>query len=335
MWSGAISYCAPTTHVDTHALPEERAELAGCALNSESKLAVFGLDSLGRDKPAIVFLGSSNARDTFFSIAGKHDDITIHNIGLSGSNFSQIDDLIPHILAARPDGRRRDTIIVIGISPANFTPISIRWNGGPSPVRTEGRRMSLLLEPGHGLFDILPSSTVMAVKRAAKPLFELSAQVTHGLDRVRIRLGAVRNTVGLAADDEFEDERQTGDTDLEAYRASHVAQMLDRVGRDTTLPAEQVRALDSVVAAIQAGDAKVLLVSMPIADWFMQSVPWSMDYVALIRNYQNEPTIPVLILDDLVDDGEIEARSYPKKGFAERWAKQVLSRALAVLGSPS
>jgi hypothetical protein len=281
--------------------------------------AVYGLDQFDNYPRQIFIFGASvpaRAFDPRLLMNGL-PGYKVHNLSVSGSNITQITEVID-LLSTRVDWRHLDTaIFVFGGHFLSFLENERRF-GGMTKIEVEELRHHLYAFDGGLIKPELSPPAMLAALLLMKP-FALIYKMKYEADEVIVDLkhdavSKLQRSLSLGPKTTFPDP-----PDGATYRAFRIKQF-----RNEGLLSEQFDLLTKLVTLLDAGGAKVVFVDMPIPSYYRTGFSIYDDYRRREAAIISDPRVHYLDLTDIAADEEFSDDAHPRPEFAAKWTAPLL-----------
>ncbi|HEY8191765.1 MAG TPA: hypothetical protein VIG74_05015, partial [Alphaproteobacteria bacterium] len=271
--------------------------------------AVYGMDRLDDHPRQVFILGASVPGQAFDPelLMEELPGYKVHNLSVSGSNITQMEQVID-LLSTQVDWRTLDSaIFVFGGHFVSFLENERKF-GGMTKIETEELRHHLYrLEDGNA-HPVLHGPLMNAALFMAKPfafLYKLKFESTGAFNDAKIALvGMVRKTV-----------QEVPPSDAAYYRAFREKQF-----RSEPLLDEQFDRFHALAARLKAGGARVVFADMPVPGYFRDDFFAYTDYQKKVKRISRDKTVHYLDLTDFAPDSQFLDDSHPRPEFAARWS---------------
>ncbi len=311
-----------------HGTAELDAARAGSSLYlTEPKYVFMSRSRLNTDTDKLLVLGASNALVGFKQgeLAELLPGREVHNISVSGSNITQlaqIVDLVHEVQA--PGARRRDTF-VLGLWYGVFASDQARWHtpdrhAGDTDIDLERFRYGFYRRSEGGAKAVLPPRLLSTGAALVHPYLVLDLLARDATQSLRERLSGKPPKLTDAA----RNARITTPAEQQQYLAFWRRYM----GSVDALSDAPFETLVRTVEKIVAEGGRVVLVDMPIPRWHAQGSPLHADYrqrmdELLPRLAQRDGVAVLRMHDDAEQDFSDEV--HPKPRVTAAWARELAS----------
>lgn len=281
--------------------------------------AVYGMDRLDNYPRQVFILGASQPAQAFDPerLMKGLPGYKVHNLSVSGSNITQINEVID-LLSTRVDWSHLDSaVFVFGVQFVSFLDNDRRW-GGMTMVEVEELRHHLYRFEGGAIKPELSPPAMAAALFLIKP-FALIYKIEYKVDEVvsELKHGTVsglKMALGLVPK-----ITQTDPPDGATYRAFRTGQFHNR-----GLTNDQFDLFMKLVARLDAGGAKVVFVDMPVPSYYREGFPIYDDYRRKEADIIHDPRVHYLDLTAIAADEEFKDDAHPRAEFAAKWSKPLI-----------
>jgi hypothetical protein len=288
--------------------------------------AVYGgvgrLDSYPRQ---VFILGASETARAFDpeQLMKGLPGYKVHNLSVSGSNISQMTEVID-LLSSRVDWRYLDSaIFVFGGHFLSFLDNDRKFGGETgdmTKIEVEELRHHLYRNDGGVIKPELSPPAMAAAFFLIKP-FAFAYKIKFEADGVASELGdgvvsELRMAIGSHA-------RKTAPTDppdvATYYRAWRTAQL-----RNAGLTDGQFDLFTELVTRLDAGGAKIVYVDVPVPSYFRNGFSAYDEYRSKEADIIHDPRVHYLDLTAIAADAEFLDDGHPRPEFARKWTTPLL-----------
>jgi hypothetical protein len=293
--------------------------------------AVYGMDQLDNYPRQVFIFGASVTARAFDpeQLMKGIPGYKVHNLSVSGSNITQMVEVID-LLSTRVDWRQLDSaIFVFGVHFVSFLENDRKF-GGLTRIETEELRHHLyrndggVIKPELGppamttaLFLIKPFAFVYKIKyEADEAVSELKDAVVSELKLAMV--GFIRKATRRDPPDEKATPTSPSDEATD-YRALRTRQF-----RNAGLTDEQFDLFMKLVTRLDAGGAKIVFVDMPVPSYFRKGFFVYDEYRWKEAGIVHDPPVHYLDLTALASDGEFSDDAHPRPEFAGKWTTPLL-----------
>ena len=281
--------------------------------------AVYGLDQFDNYPRQVFIFGASvpaRAFDPELLMKGL-PGYRVHNLSVSGSNITQITEVID-LLSTRVDWRHLySAIFVFGGHFLSFLENDRRF-AGMTKIEVEELRHHLYRFDGGVIKPALNPPAMSAALFLMKP-FAFIYKIKYEADTAVIDLKhdavtELQRALGIVPKDTL-----TKPPDGATYRAFRIKQF-----RNEGLLNEQFDLFMRLVARLDAGGAKVVFVDMPLPSYFREDFTIYDDYRRKETEIIHDPRVHYLDLTAIAADGEFSDDAHPRPEFAAKWSRPLL-----------
>jgi hypothetical protein len=293
---------------------------------TEPKYVFFSRSRLNTPTQKLLVLGASNALVGFKQreLQAALPEREVHNISVSGSNITQLRQIVQLVREVQTPEARRHNTFVLGLWYGVFAADRARWHTpdrhpGDTDIDLERYRYGFYRRSAGGATPLLAPSALDTGAHLVHPylvLDELARDVTRSL-----REGLSGKPAKLT------DEQRNQRTVEASEQAGYLAFWRDYMGDVGVLSDAPFQTLRQLVQEVTADGGQLVLVDMPIPAWHAQGSPLHADYERRLGNLLPElqaRQVSVLrIHDDENEDFSDEV--HPKPRVTERWSRELAS----------
>jgi hypothetical protein len=298
---------------------------------TEPKYVFFERSRLNTEQDKLLVLGASNTLVGFkqSELQAALPDREVHNLSVSGSNISQLRQVVQLVREVQTPAARRHDTYVLGLWYGVFASDSARWNtpdrhAGDTDIDLERYRYGFYTRGEHGATALLPPSALDAGAYLVHPYLTLDAVARDVTQSLRTRLSGKAPKLTDA-----ERNRRTVQPEQQAGYLKFWRQYMGNVDQLDDAPFET---LVQTVNEILGDGSAVVLVDLPIPAWHAQGSPLYADYARrmarLLPELDARDGVSVLRISD--DDNEdFSDEVHPKPRITARWSEALASSVLA------
>jgi hypothetical protein len=314
---------------------------------TQPKYVFLNRGALARDdgRSQVILIGSSNVARGFSrdDVQALVPDAIVHNLAVSGSNNTEIDQVVELIQEMQSEEARRRSVYVLGIWYGMFAEDRTRWyaadrTGGDTDIDIERYRYAFYRRTADGPVAVLPPRYLDLGVAAVYPFLVIDGLVRGARDNVRDRL---YTTFGFSflRRPRLGDEQEDGHVVDAREQATWLAYRKAYMQTPGTVADEQFAVLDRMVRRIVDGGSRVVVVDLPIPRWHSANAPYFTDYqqrkTATIAALNTLKGVSYLNLQDADADHDYYDDAHPKRAAAKVWSQR-LARVLnpIVVGAP-
>jgi hypothetical protein len=298
---------------------------------TEPKYVFFSRSRLNTEADKVLVLGASNTLVGFKQreLQALLPDREVHNVSVSGSNITQLRQVVQLIQEVQTPAARRHDTFVLGLWYGTFAADRARWetpdrHPGDTDMDLERYRYGFYTRGERGAEPLLPPSWLDTGALLVHPYLVLDALARDATQSVRERLSGKPRKLT----DAERNERTIGPDE----RAGYLAFWRKYLGDVDHLEDAPFRTLEATVDDIVRSGARVVLVDLPIPAWHAAGSPLYADYARRMKDL-----LPALDERDGVsvvrlggdDNEDFSDEVHPKPRVTARWS-QTLASALAL-----
>jgi hypothetical protein len=290
---------------------------------TEPKYVFFSRSRLDTEQDKVLVLGASNALVGFKQreLQGMLPDREVHNLSVSGSNITQLRQVVQLIQEVQSPSARRHNTFVLGLWYGTFAADRARWetpdrHAGDTDIDLERYRYGFYTRGEDGAEPLLPPSMLDTGARLVHPYLVLDALTRDVTQSFRARLSGKPRKLT----DAERDQRSVG----QGEQAGYLAFWRDYMGGLERLEDAPLRALQRTVDDILKASGRVVLVDLPLPAWHSSGSPLHADYARrmqeLLPALEQRDGVRVLRLSgDTSEDFSDEV--HPKPKVTARWSR--------------
>ncbi|RYZ02337.1 MAG: hypothetical protein EOO73_32040 [Myxococcales bacterium] len=294
---------------------------------TEPKYVFFSRSRLDTTRDKLLVLGASNALVGFkqHELQEALPEREVHNIAVSGSNITQLRQVVELVQEVQSPAARTHNTFVLGLWYGVFASDRARWetpdrHGGDTDMDLERYRYGFYKRGSHGAEALLPPSMLSMGAHLVHPYLVLDAVTRDATQTFRERLSGKPRKLT----DAERNERLVSEAEQGKYLAFWRKYMGD-VDRLDDAPFQTLRA---VVEDVGRAGGQLVLVDMPIPAWHAAGSPIHADYArrmqALLPELERLEHVRVLRLAG--DDNEdFSDEVHPKPRVTARWSEALAS----------
>jgi hypothetical protein len=295
---------------------------------TEPKYVFFSRTQLNDEHDKVLVVGASNALVGFKQreLQAELPDREVHNVSVSGSNITQIRQVVQLVNEVQsPQARRHDTF-VLGLWYGVFAADRARWetpdrHAGDTDIDLERYRYGFYARGEHGARPLLPASLLDVGARLVHPYLVLDALTRDVTQSLRQRLSGKPR--------KLTDEERNRRTVSESEQAKYLTFWRGYMGGVDHLEDAPFVTLRATVDDILSGGGRVVLVDLPIPAWHAAGSPLHADYARrvarLFPELEQRPGVTVVRLGG-DDNDDFSDEVHPKPRVTKRWSEALASR---------
>ncbi|HZE93057.1 MAG TPA: hypothetical protein VE029_15295 [Rhizobacter sp.] len=297
---------------------------------TEPKYVFMARSQLNTEADKVLLLGASNMLFGFKQarLQALVPDVEVHNLSVSGSNITQIGQIVDLVREVQTPEARRHNTYVIGLWYGLFADDKARWytadrNPGDTDIDIERYRYGFyertaagprpLLAPQHLDVGVLLIHPYLVMERAARDL-------TRSLRQFM-----------AAKPPPITDAQRDAMVLSEADKQKYLEFWRDYMGHAKSLADASLHVLEYTVDSILSEGGRVILIDLPIPRWHIQGSELAADYQQrihpLLADMQSRSGVVVLHMANIMTDDDFTDEVHPKPRMTEQWV-QYLATAL-------
>jgi len=295
---------------------------------TEPKYVFFSRSRLNSAQDKVLVVGASNALVGFKQgeLQAALPEQEVHNIAVSGSNITQMGQIVELVREVQTPAARRHNTFVLALWYGVFAADSARWHtpdrhAGDTDIDLERYRYGFYTRGQHGAQSLLPPTALDTGAHLVHPYLVLDAVTRDVTQSWRERLSGKSRKLT----DEERNQRSVREDEHAGYLAFWRAYM----GGVDRLQDAPFQALSRIVNQIVAEGGRVVLVDLPIPAWHAAGSPLHADYErrlqSLLPSLADEPAVRVLRLPG-GDDDDFSDEVHPKPRVTAGWSQALASR---------
>lgn len=294
---------------------------------TEPKYVFFARSQLDTTRDKVLVLGASNTLVGFKQgeLQALVPDQEVHNISVSGSNITQLRQVVQLVREVQsPEARRHDTY-VLGLWYGTFAADRARWNTpdrhpGDTDIDLERYRYGFYRRSEGGAVALLPPSGLDTGAHLVHPYLVLDSVTRDVTQSLRGRLS------GKAP--KLTDRERNQRTVQPSEYAGYLAFWRHYMGDIDRLEDEPFQTLAKTVDEIVADGSRVVLVDLPIPAWHADGSPLHADYAQrmakLLPEMAERPGVSVVRIAGR-DNEDFSDEVHPKPRVTARWSEALAS----------
>lgn len=298
---------------------------------TEPKYVFFSRSRLDTEQDKVLVLGASNALVGFKQreLQAALPEREVHNISVSGSNITQLRQVVEAVQEVQSPAARTHNTFVLGLWYGVFASDRARWDtpdrhGGDTDIDLERYRYGFYTRGEHGAQPLLSPHLLDTGAHLVHPYLVLDALARDATQSLRERLSGKPRKLT----DAERNERLVSDTE----QAGYLSFWRKYMGNVDKLDDAPFRTLRETVDDIVVAGGHVVLVDMPIPAWHAAGSPIYADYArrmqALLPELERLEHVRVVRLSgDRNEDFSDEV--HPKPRVTAGWS-QTLASALVL-----
>lgn len=293
---------------------------------TEPKYLFLNRSALRTDEERLILLGASNVVFGFrpSDLQPLLPGTSVNNLGVSGSNITEIRQAFELIRAVQPPAASKRTTYVIGIWYGMFVPDALKWNtpdrhAGDTDLDIERYRYGFFRRSAAGPVQVLPTKDLELGLVLVRPYLMVDRLVRDATDTFRMSFLKKKST-------RTEAERNAARTTPED-QARFIAFWKAQFGGADTVPDEQFTVLSDLVNEMLDSGSKVVIVDLPLPAWHAAGAPLNRSYLALesawLRQFSGKPGFSYLDMQDAFPGDEFIDEAHPKPRARPLWAEKL------------
>lgn len=285
------------------------------------------------DRDSVILIGSSNVARGFAraSLQSLVPGAIVHNLAVSGSNNTEIAQVVDLIQEMRGMRARERTVFVLGIWYGMFSEDRVRWSSsdrvaGDTDIDIERYRYGFYRRDAGGPVAVLPPRYLNLGVAAVYPFLVADGMVRQARDWARDRLYEQFHFSFLRRPrlgDDQEDDHVVDAAEQKNWLTYRVNFMDTQGG----IAEEQFQVLDRMVRNVVESGSRIVIVDLPIPRWHASASPHFADYqtrklphVAALRRL---PGVTYLNMQDADADLDYYDDAHPKRAATEVWCRRL------------
>ncbi|MFT3735049.1 MAG: hypothetical protein QM776_08495 [Rhodocyclaceae bacterium] len=293
---------------------------------TEPKYVFLQRAVLDNERDKVLLLGASNVVAGFrqAQIQPQLRGLEVHNLGVGGSNVTQLAQLVELVHAAQTPAARQHNTFVIGLWYGLFASNAVRWHtpdrhAGDTDIDIERYRYGFFRRTEQGPVALWPQTWLQAGNILIHPFLVLDKLARDATVSLR------RQVAGKTP--ELSNAQRDAAVVSAAERQRYLHFWRDYMGGNSTLQAEQFRELGALITDIVEQGGRVVLVDLPIPAWHATQSPYDADYRQRLAqdvvHYQINPHVTYVQLPTGNADTDFSDEVHPKPRVAQRWASSL------------
>ena len=286
--------------------------------STSQKLVYYGRDALVGPRDRVIIIGASNAQLGISArLAGEVlPEHAVHNLSVVSANVTVMRQLADIAIERIGSDDVADDIFVLGVWYGSFVSDAYRWNAteGEKPVTLldeEAMRFGFTSRLDNGdYFDRVPDEYLGAAQLFAYPLIALDRMMRVATGTRTFPDEAYMNSVELT------DEMKEGNIEIRKQEMGGLP-----------LDPMQFKKLDMLIRVLNALDAKVIVVNLPIPEWHKAVSPYHAGYVEQITermsHHEHRPGFTYVDISDLDDDAWFYDDAHLRPSHRSKWIERL------------
>lgn len=272
------------------------------------------------NNPKIIILGGSSARDGFRpeEIKKHFPDHEIHNLAFSGSNISQMLQVVSFLKETSAREAFKNTIFIYGgVSGSFFSNKTRQWtdNGGPFPAQIDFSKEYDLNKNGkyQAVFSNAVSETMITLHF---PLVCLSSTLKHYKEKPQEIWDNFRRR-----DEESEDKSEIASVSNQINKKNR--RQKNKFDMKNRSFLEQIDELYVLNTLIKSMGAELIFVQAPMAPWFMNDREEYQVFETIIDRIYQEKVIKIISINKGFTDDMFRDHGHPVMNTTYLWAQNL------------
>jgi len=293
---------------------------------TEPKYVFLARPQLDTTSDKLILLGASNVLVGLRQeqLQPRLPQLEVHSLAVSGSNITEVEQVVDLVAEVQGATARRHTIYAIGLWYGLFADDLARWstpdrNAGDTDIDIERYRYGFYRRTPNGPAPVLPARYLGAGTVLIHPYLVLD-RAARDLTK------SLRDSISGKATP-LTDEQRNSVVVSKAEQDKFLAFWRNYMGSTDELPQSQFRTLQRVVDKILASGGRVVLVDLPIPAWHSQRSALWRSYASQIEPtlaaLQTRPGVAVLRLGDDNRDDDFADEVHPRPRVAPLWAARL------------
>jgi hypothetical protein len=283
----------------------------------------LGRAVLKRRTDKVIFLGASNVREGFrpAEIQPLLPGYDVHNLALSASNFTQVQQVVNLAYEAFPKMERHNNIFVLGIWYGNFVDNKTRWKTGRTDIEIEKLRYNFFRE---NLGDQIPAVSVgggyEAFLFAVRPfiLIDRLWNINFLNWKASVKKLVYGESPSISPNEGLQHMSNTDKIRAFDFWSNYMGD-----GKQPAYMSEQFVELSKLVRTITSRGDRIVLVDMPIPKWHSDGSVYHHDYmlrkVECLRKIMKEPGAAYIDMSGLNDEADFYDYAHPRASTTGKW----------------
>ena len=315
---------------------------------TQADRVVFGTGQLAHaDRPMVFILGASGSQEAYRPADWEKllPGYSIHNLSIGGSNITQIDEVLDHIVKSTPASVLSRSILVVPVIYALFVDDDTRWSKaitaeeqeanlpGVTDLERAGRFCAAWCSVHSFAFRHGPAWLISLLKDDNRLLERLrETMIDQGREQAFKRLFDELFVPAAAASSPQNPAPTTGDTSDLAVgkkRQDEVKWLEAYMGSKPALETEQFDKLKALIAKAGRAGMQVYLVGMPLPGWHKSETRYDAQARQALQALAaggSLPSLHFIELDGTVPDSDFRDLAHPKPEVAGRWSRALVER---------
>jgi len=293
---------------------------------TEPKYAFMTRSQLDTTTDKVILLGASNV------LVGLRQDqiqprvpqLEVHSLAVSGSNITQVGQVVDLVHEVQSPAARKHTTYVIGLWYGLFADDSARWHtpdrvAGDTDIDIERYRYGFYRRTPEGPVPLLPPRYLQAGTVLVHPYLVLDRATRDATKSMRSFIS------GKSA--ATTDEERNAIVLTKAQQDQYLSFWHDYMGSTDELKEAQFQTLRRVVDGILVEGGEVVLVDLPLPAWHSQRSPLWRSYAShmepTLAALQTRPGVVVVRMGADNRDDDFGDEVHPKPRVAPLWAARL------------
>lgn len=293
---------------------------------TEPKYVFLGRGVLNSTNDKVLMLGASNVVVGFRQgqLQRLVPGAEIDNIGVGGSNVTQLRQIVDLVLEVQSPEARRHNTFVIGTWYGLFADNRQRWHtpdrhAGDTDIDIERYRYGFYRRTESGPVAVLPPELLGVGLALIHPFLAVDKLLRDATQSIR------RVMAGKAP--ALSDAQRNAAVISESERLRYLAFWADYMGGDGRLADEQFEVLERLIGRISGMGSRVIIADLPLPAWHQQRSPYHADYRQRVRRLFDRfallPGVQVIRLRIEDADHDFSDEVHPKPKVALGWSRQL------------
>lgn len=290
---------------------------------TEPKYLFFNRSRLDTEQDKVLVLGASNTLVGFKQreLQAALPDREVHNVSVSGSNITQLRQVVELVQEVQSTAARRHNTFVLGLWYGTFASDRARWetpdrHPGDTDMDLERYRYGFYRRGDHGAEPMLPPRLLDAGAHLVHPYLVLDALTRDATRSLRERLSG--------KPPKLTDAERNARVVSPEEQSGYLAFWRKYMGDVDRLEDASFRTLEATVEDVLRAGGRVVLVDLPIPAWHSAGSLLHADYArrmqALLPDLERRDGVRVLRLPgDANEDFSDEV--HPKPRVTARWSQ--------------
>lgn len=309
---------------------------------------VFGTGQLARtEQPTIFIIGASGSQEAYRPTDWEKllPGYSVHNLSIGGSNITQLDEVLDHIIKSTPASVLSQSILVVPVIYALFVDDETRWSKaitleeqeanlpGVTDLERASRFCAAWCSVDSVVFRYGPPWLISLLKTDHRLLERLRETVLdqsreHFLKNSFDQLFVPTSVTGSSAN-KGGSAKDGPDLAIGQKRRDEVRWLENYMGGKSALQREQFDKLKALIAKAGSVGMRVYLVGMPLPSWHRSETQYDAQARQALQTLvakSAQPLLHFVELDGTVPDEDFRDLAHPTPEAASRWTSMLIER---------